>query len=288
MITPDEWRKAGTYFEWNGHRVFYRDEGDGETLVLSHGFPTASWDWFKVWPDLTSKYRCIACDYLGFGFSDKPRGHSYTILSQTDMYEALLEKLGIDTVHVLAHDYGNSIGQELIARAQEGNAKLNVLSVCYLNGGLFMSRVQRTRMQNILESPLGKIVQHFMNGKKFGKSFARIFGPDTQPTAEELDAFWQLIAYNKGNGVMHDVIQYMGERLRQEDRWTKHMAATDIPQRFICGMRDPVSGANIAQAYGERIPNPDIVELPEIGHYPQTEAPDDVLRAYEGFREKMN
>lgn len=279
LTSPAEWREAGRYFEWQGHRIFYRDEGEGDVLILSHGFPTASWDWHKVWPALTGRYRCIAVDYLGFGFSDKPRSHSYTILSQADLFEALLAELGVDEVHVLSHDYGNSIAQELIARTEEGSASVRVRSICYLNGGIFMSCVHRTRMQNILESPLGKVVQHLMNGRKFGRSFARIFGPETQPSPEELEGFWALIDYNNGKGVMHDVIQYMGERLRQEARWTKHMAATSIPQRLIIGMLDPVSGANIAEAYRSRIPGADIVELARIGHYPQTEAPELVLES---------
>lgn len=75
------WQKTGSYFTFRErHQVFYQKAGKGETIVLLHGFPTASWDWWKIWDKLTHNYQVIALDFLGFGFSDKPKKHHYSIL----------------------------------------------------------------------------------------------------------------------------------------------------------------------------------------------------------------
>ncbi|MEO6518041.1 MAG: alpha/beta fold hydrolase, partial [Pseudoxanthomonas sp.] len=85
-----QWRAAGRYFQHQGHRIFYRDEGQGPVLLCLHGYPTASWDWHRVWPSLVGRYRLIAPDLLGFGFSDKPRDHAYSIADQASRVEGLL------------------------------------------------------------------------------------------------------------------------------------------------------------------------------------------------------
>lgn len=52
--TLDRWEKTGLRFEHQGHSIFYRDEGEGPPLLCVHGFPTASWDWQRLWPELAS------------------------------------------------------------------------------------------------------------------------------------------------------------------------------------------------------------------------------------------
>ena len=74
-----EWKNTGKYFDFKGRNIFYQENGKGETLVLVHGFPTSSWDWEKIWPKLSEKYNLLAPDLLGFGFSDKPTNHQYSI-----------------------------------------------------------------------------------------------------------------------------------------------------------------------------------------------------------------
>ena len=55
-----------------------------------HGFPRQSWDWQQMWPHLAKDYHVIAADFLGFGFSDKPRNYPHSILDQADLLESLM------------------------------------------------------------------------------------------------------------------------------------------------------------------------------------------------------
>ena len=99
--------------------------------------PTSSWDWQPIWETLSDKYRLIAVDMLGFGFSDKPDNKLYSIHLQADLVEALIEARQLKQFHVLAHDYGDTVAQELLARQLEGSGSGEWLSCCFLNGGLF-------------------------------------------------------------------------------------------------------------------------------------------------------
>ncbi|MFZ6045208.1 alpha/beta fold hydrolase [Pseudomonas sp. CR3202] len=271
--------------DFHGQRIRYWTAGEGEPLLLIHGFPTASWDWHYLWAPLARRFRVIACDLLGFGYSDKPRVHDYRLLEQADINQALLAHLGVDgPVHVLAHDYGDSVAQELLARHHEGRLKL--ASCVFLNGGLFPETHRPVLVQKLLLSPLGGLVGRLFSRRKLAASFAQVFGPGTQPSEMELDDFWRLIAEQDGPAVMHRLIQYIPERRQQRDRWVAAMQKGGVPLRVIDGAVDPISGAHMVARYRELIPDADTVLLEGIGHYPQTEAPDQVLEHYLAFRDR--
>lgn len=278
-----DWRAQGKSLSFNGQRIAYWTAGQGEPLLLIHGFPTASWDWHYLWNTLAQHYRVIACDMLGFGDSAKPRGHDYRLLEQADIQQAVLDHLDIDTpVHVLAHDYGDSVAQELLARHHEG--RFQMASCVFLNGGLFPETHRPVLVQKLLLSPVGPLIGRLFSRKKLAANFAQVFGPHTRPSEAELDDFWNLIARDNGPAVMHRLIHYIPERRQQRDRWVAAMQKGGVPLRVIDGAVDPISGAHMVERYRELIPQPDTVLLEGIGHYPQTEAPCQVLQHYQAFR----
>lgn len=277
------WRTRGHDFVFRGHNIRYWVAGQGEPLLLLHGFPTASWDWHYLWQPLSRQYRVIACDMLGFGDSDKPRDHHYSLLEQADLQQALLDHLEIQQpVHVLAHDYGDSVAQELLARGGEG--RFDMASCAFLNGGLFPEAHRPLLVQKLLLSPLGRLIGRMFDRDSLDRDFSRIFGPDTRPSESELDDFWSLIAANRGHHILYRLISYIPERIVQRERWVHAMQQGRVPMRFINGAADPVSGRHMVERYRELVPNPDTVLIPTVGRYPQTEAPALVLRFYEEFR----
>ena len=277
-----EWKAKGQYFSHQGHDIFYVEEGQGETLLLIHGFPTASWDWWQMWSPLVRKYHVLAIDMIGFGFSDKPKGYPYSILDQADIHEAFLKEKGVDKAFVISHDYGDTVAQELIARCEDrkkaAEEGFQIEKLCFLNGGLFPETHQALLIQKLLMSPIGPLIGNMLNRKKLGKNFKNIFGPNTQPTEEELDEFWELIMHNNGKAITHLLIRYMAERVEHRERWVGGMQETDVPLRLINGTFDPISGGHMADRYEEIIPNADVVRLEGIGHFPLIEAPEDVLK----------
>jgi pimeloyl-ACP methyl ester carboxylesterase len=223
---------------------------------------------------------------LGFGDSAKPRRHTYSLVEQAELQLALLSHLGIDQpVHVLAHDYGDSVAQELLARQGQGCVEL--ASCVFLNGGLFPESHRALLVQKLLLSPVGWIVSRLFDRGTLDKDFRRIFGVNTRPSESELDDFWSLIATNDGPQVLHRLIGYIPERIERRERWVSAMQRTDVPMKFICGTADPVAGVGMVQRYRELIPNPDTVLLHGIGRYPHTEAPVLLLKHYAAFRASL-
>ena len=286
-MTLEEWKDKGQYFNYKSHQIFNIDEGEGEMLLLIHGFPTASWDWWQMWDHLTSRFRVVTLDMIGFGFSAKPPKYKYSILDQSDLIEQFLNAKQITKVKILSHDYGDTVAQELLARFHDRISNqqngLEIESLCFLNGGLFPETHHALLIQKVLMSPIGSIVGQLFNRKKLGKNFRKIFGPNTQPTEKELDDFWVLISNNGGKKIFHLLIRYMQERKDHRERWVSAIQKAKIPIRLIDGVFDPISGQHMADRYREIIPNPDVVELKDIGHFPLIEAPDLVLKYYLEF-----
>jgi pimeloyl-ACP methyl ester carboxylesterase len=283
----ERWARKGLTFTHRGHSIFYRTEGAGPALLALHGFPSASWDWHPIWSELTSRFRVVAADMIGFGWSDKPRSYDYSILDQASLNEGLLDHLGIDRVHVLAHDYGDTVAQELLARHEErkeqGRRGIAIDSMCLLNGGLFPETHRPLPVQKIMASRFGWVVGRVMTKRAFGVGMKRIFGRGTPPTAELIDELWALLRHQDGHRVLHLLIGYMAERRRHRERWVGVLGRTGVPLRVIDGVADPVSGAHMVARYRELVPHADVVELAAIGHYPQIEDPSGVLRAFLAF-----
>lgn len=284
----DDWQQRGQRFLYRGHAIFFAQSNASlpgefgtqrETVLLIHGFPTASWDWSSIWPMLATRFNLIAPDLIGFGFSAKPADYDYCIHDQATMCEALLTHAGISEYHILAHDVGDTVAQELLARNTERESGLRprLKSVCFLNGGLFPETHRPRMVQRLLLSPIGKWMAGKTTKEKFAANMLAISGAASPPTAAEIDGFWQLIMHNDGLQIFHKLIRYMRERRIFRDRWVGALeqtgAANTIPMRLINGAADPISGAHMAARYRELVPAADCILLNGIGHYPQVEAP---------------
>lgn len=278
------WQASGKWFNYGGHAVFSQMGGAGEALVLLHGFPTASWDWHRLWPFLVPHHRVFALDMMGFGFSDKPPDYPYAITDQADLHQGWLEQMGIERVHILAHDYGCSVAQELLARSQEGALGFSIASVCFLNGAIFPEVHQPLLIQKMLAGPVGGLLSRALSRRVFDYNLGKVFGRDTQPGREALDDFWQLLLYNNGRGVIHKLIEYMEERRCHRNRWVNALQQASQPMRLILGLADPISGRRVADRCEALLPNPDIVTLPGVGHYPHFERPAVVWQHYRDFQ----
>jgi len=280
------WKKKGKFRKLLGHHIFTIDEGsaDKPTLLLIHGFPTSTWDWKPIWSELSKNYRIVCLDMLGFGFSDKPDSRDYSIHKQADLFEELIKKIGLREFHVLAHDYGDTVAQELLARQLDGRGRGRWLSCCFLNGGLFPETHRALLIQKLMLSSLGKWINKFTGIKQFSSSFSKVFGKSTKPSALEVEQFWEVINYKAGRHIFHNLITYILDRREHRARWVNAVQKSKVPLALINGSADPVSGKHLVERYKELNCRLDYLkELPEIGHYPQVEAPREVTEAYLDF-----
>lgn len=280
MHTLQSWQQQGNYFNYKGYKLFYVEQGEGTPVVFLHGYPTSSFDWTYIWNNLLPNHKLLAIDFLGFGFSDKPKNYAYSITNQTDIIVAFLKEKGVTHFHLVAHDYAVSVAQELMSRiVYNENPNYTLLSVCLLNGGLIPELHRPVLMQKLLVSPLGPLISKLITKKLFIKSFSKVFAPENIPSTNEMNQFWNLINYNNGNAIMHKLLHYIADRRENRNRWVNALINPPMPVQMINGLQDPVSGKHLVDAYRKLVKHPNIVELANCGHYPQVESPQAVAEA---------
>lgn len=274
------WRDRGSEVEFRDRRIHvYEQEGDGPLLLLLHGFPSSSYDW-KLLLEREADRAVLAPDFLGFGLSEKPRDHTYTLHWQADMVEELVRRRdGTGEVFFLAHDMGTSVANELMARDIEGALEMDLRGGLLLNGSMIQDAASPTLGQRILRSAVGPLFSRLSSERFFRQQFGSIFSPGHPLTADEAEDQWELICAGGGRTLNHKTIAYMGERFKHADRWHGALHDWRKPLSLAWGMIDPVATEAVLDAVVALRPSAPVTRFEDLGHYPQIEDPGRVVTA---------
>jgi pimeloyl-ACP methyl ester carboxylesterase len=275
MLTErvQNWLDKGEFVEFRGRRLYVqRREGKLPMLLLLHGFPSSSFDWgplLEAHPDNA----VLMFDCLGFGLSDKPADHEYTLGWQADAAEELVRQAGSPETFVVGHDMGTSVTTELMARDLRGELSFKMTGVLLFNGSILFHLATLTRSQKLLRSPFARLASRLSNKRVFVDEFSRLFSSGHPLSSEEADDQWELITNNDGQRITHLTINYTRERERYTDRWHGAFRDWPGPLSLAWGLQDPVANPRLLDGLLELRPGVPVQKLPELGHYPQIEDP---------------
>ncbi len=271
-----EWKKAGKMIEINGYKHFYYDSGtDKPVMMVLHGYPTCSYDYYKAVPFLEQKYRVVIHDHLGFGYSDKPLSYSYSLIEQADQAIQLWQCLGIKEGVVVAHDYGTSIATELLARMirfKDIGLQVNAMVLC--NGSMHIEMSKLRLIQKLLLNKLtGPLIARLTNKRIFVKNIKNVYCDPKAVSDDEADALWTMVTYNQGRKVLHQTTQYINQRYVYWHRWIGALQSTDLPIKIVWAKNDPVAVIEMAETLNKEIKNSQLTVLDHLGHFPMLENP---------------
>lgn len=279
-MKTEDWRARGAHHTLEGHSFFVVDTGaksaeDRPALVLLHGYPTSSHDYYRVLDDLAGEHRVIVHDHLGFGLSDKPRDYSYSLLEQADFALLLWQRLGVRSAHVFAHDYGTSVATELLARWNLGFRPVRLESMTLCNGSVHIELAKLRMIQKLLRNhTLGPLVARLSSQRVFDRNMRRLWhDPATLPQAD-LDTMWQLLTREGGRTVLPRITQYLRDRVLYWHRWVGALRQSQLPLGFVWGAEDPIVGGDVAEVHHAEAPGSRLTVLDQVGHYPMLEAPE--------------
>ena len=166
------WRDGGRLVSTDAGSVFVRsDQGDGPTILLLHGYPSSSFDYRAVVSHLAGR-SWLTLDFLGFGLSEKPRPHRYSLFEQADLVQQVVAETTEGPVMLIAHDMGTSVATELLARDLDGRLPFDLQRAVITNGSVILERASLRPIQKILRGPLGSVVARFANPRMFTRAFA--------------------------------------------------------------------------------------------------------------------
>ena len=286
-MTVNDWKSKGEFITVNDRKLFVIDTSSffssedkipTETMVILHGYPTSSYDYYKVLPELSKHYRVIIHDHLGFGFSEKPLDYSYSLLDQADLALQLWQQLGVKKVHLLAHDYGTSVATEIIARNNNNELTIEIENLTLCNGSMHIELSQLRTIQKLLKNKwLGKYVAKLTTYAIFSKNLRNVYFDKTKVSNNELKDMWMQLEYNEGRKVIHKLSQYINERYTYWNRWIGALKETNLQTNIVWAKNDPIAVPAIARLIATEISNNKLFWIENTGHFPMLENPDEWL-----------
>lgn len=284
--TFDEWAARSSALDLGDLSVACYDVGPADAPVLTycHGYPSSTHDLVDVLGRL-DRWRLVAVDFIGFGASSKPHGQRLSIHRQADAVEAAWRSAGVERTVLQCHDYGVSVGQELLARQLDGELEVEVVSAIWHNGGLYPDLHRPTVGQQLLRDPdRGAEVAASMTEQLFRTGVAVTWGTRVPMTDEAIHEMWRSMERDDGISMAHELLHYMDDRREHEDRWRHALEDNGLHQSFVWGDLDPVSGAHVMERLRERLPDAELIALDDVGHWPPLEAPEVVAAVVESHR----
>ena len=281
------WYQGGDYFEWTSTtednnaakvNVFYRTWGDESKpkLVLIHGFPNSSFDYYKMIPYLEDEYHIAALDFPGSGFSDKPLdGYNYMLAENAEIVDHFVrEVVGFEDFALFTHDRGVSIGLAFLGNYLDNPSPGYTVNYHFLsNSGMFLPLANLVPFQlSLLDADAGeRMIQ------------ARSAQPRRTEGEPESLAFSDIFAFNQGNISLLYVGRYLLERQVNETRWLENLLRSPVPVAYLWGLTDNVNPIRIPNHVWDTYLNDREVEssfwiLPTAGHYPQRDNPEEVAK----------
>jgi len=282
------WRANGRFIEIDGHSIFCIDHNSEaeEVICILHGYPSCSFDYHKVISRFP-EHRIIVHDHLGFGLSDKPVNNQYLLADQASIATKLWQELEIADMHLVAHDYGTSVATELIARDNAGELPFTINSLCLCNGSMLIDMAKLRFIQRLLKNPItGKLVAKFAMERTFVRNMRNIWYNQELFDEQEMKELWQLLLHNEGRKTLSKITRYINQRYDNYDRWIGALKETKLPSLILWAENDPVAVIDMARVLDEYIKNAQIHTLPETGHYPMLERPEEWSRALLEFVKK--
>ncbi len=281
------WRSAypfaSHWLDLGPHRYHFLDEGSESgrpPLLAVHGNPTWSFYWRNVLLRFRDRYRTIAVDHLGCGLSDKPQHYDYCLRQHRDNLLNLIERLDLQQITLLAHDWGGAIGLAAAVEQPQRFAR-----IVLLNTGAFPPPYLPKRIA-VCRWPL--VGPAAVRG---GNAFARA-ALQMAMSRRKLDAVVrQGLLAPYGNWRDRVAIQrFVDDIPMSASHPTYSLLASleqrlstlaHLPIRLIWGMQDWCFRPECLRRFQQSWPHAETLEIEDAGHYVIEDATEEVLDGME-------
>lgn len=262
----------------DGVKLHYQDKGSGIPVVLIHGYTSSTYTWKDVFGPLSEKYRVIAVDLKGFGFSDKPEG-DYSRREQGKLINGLLAHLTIEKAWLV----GNSMGGETALNAAlAAPDKISGLILVDSAGVLFESRNGIAPWYARLPYIGRGITALALAGTGIVRSgLEKSFYDDKKVTDESVNYYHRLLKTDKAQRAAMFARQQFGDH-PIEDR----LSEIKVPTLIIWGAEDEIIPLEAGKKMNSLIKNSGLKVYEKVGHIPEEEVPAQLTKDIIGFIEK--
>jgi haloalkane dehalogenase len=262
-------------------RMHYVDEGEGEPLLFVHGTPTWSFEFRHLIKALSSRYRCIAPDHLGFGLSERPRDFAYTPEAHAAVLAQFADHLSLDRLTLCVHDFGGPIALPLALRASSCVSRLVLLNTWMWP---FNDDRDMVRKARVAGGAIGRLLYKYANAS------LRLIMPSAYASRSKLTPAIHrhyLEVFNDRQArvqVLHALAKsLMGSRDFYAGLLAQAGHLREMPSLIVWGLKDTAFLPHQLVRWQQLLPRAEVCRVETAGHWPHEEEPAQVLTAIEGF-----
>jgi pimeloyl-ACP methyl ester carboxylesterase len=260
------------FIQVDGHTIHFKQQGQGDPIILVHGFAGSTYTWRHLIPLLESGHTVYALDLLGFGLSDKPADAAYDLASQADLVLGFMDALHLSTATLVGHSMGGVVAGYAAVKAPS-----KVRDLLLVAPGFYFQGAPGFLKYNL--PPLGRLLARAFY-TRYGRAQALniVFYNKAMVTDELVDRY---LAPGKTPGA----IEAMACMLRTVAPRTYEGISIKIkcPTLIVWGREDaavPVSdGARLRQ----EISGSQLIIFDQCGHMVQEEKPAELASIINGF-----
>jgi haloalkane dehalogenase len=267
---------APRYVDLAGGWMHYIDEGRGAPVLFVHGTPTWSFEYRQVIKTLSPHVRCIAPDHLGFGLSERPVRFAYTPEAHAAALKEFVTRLGLDDLTLVVHDFGGPIGLPLCF-----DPTVRVKRLVLMNTWMwpFDGDPDMQRKARIAGGALGKLLYEYANFS-LKVLMPSAYGDKKKLTPAIHRQYLEVFRDRKARvRVLHALARALsGSRDYYASLLAQASKLKPLPTLIIWGMKDSAFQPAQLARWRDLLPYAKVVELPDAGHWPHEEEPDDVAR----------
>ena len=242
--------------------------GSREAVVFVHGNPGSSEDWTSLVAEAGNVSRAVAFDLPGFGKAGKPADFNYTVEGYAAHMAKILDQLGIDRVHLVAHDFGGPWALAWAATHPGAYASATLIDTGVLLGYRwhYLAKIWQTpvvgEVFNAMSTgPAFRLLMRHGNAGGLPRDFLdRMYGDFDASTKR---AVLKLYRASKDPEAQFQQLRGVLSKLER-------------PVLVIWGKRDPYLGYEHAEGQKATFPNARVVMLDESGHWPFIDNPEAV------------
>ncbi len=251
------------YLNIDGLRVHYKDEGEGEVLVLLHG-TFSSLHTYDNWASiLKKKYRVIRLDLPGFGITGPSIDNVYSISIFIDFIENFLDLLNVNKYHLAGNSLGGWLAWELALKAKDKIGKLVLLNAAgYINDKNYPLPFV------IAQTPVLRNVFNYIPKAVVRRFIRQVFNDQAVVTDELVERYYCLI---QREGNLNAFISIANSKLKQN---TESLNYLDIPVLIMWGDKDRWISPEHALFFKNDISNSRVLMYKDVGHIPMEEIPE--------------
>jgi haloalkane dehalogenase len=250
--------------------------GEGPVALLLHGYPTSSYLWRNVLPEVAAAgYRAIAPDLPGFG--DSPPDLPGTWERHVEHVAQLHRALGLDRVALVVHDWGGLIGLRWACDNPDSVAALVISDTGFFPDGRWhgIARTLRTEGE-------GETFLEHMNRELLALGLKQVCPSMPEDAIEE---FWK--AYGDEDRRRAHLDLYRSGDFSKLEPYSGKLGALGVPTLLLWGAKDEFAPIGGAHRFRKQIPDAQLVVLEDAGHYLMEDHPVRVAREIRSFLERL-